>query len=131
MTKSDQATYITTFCNFAHRLKDGKPVEHECYIIRPNMLQMECAHGASVCLEHMKQTGEAFHTGRRMRYGVKRTTLALPLVALIFLAAALEPASAQQKQVYCTSYANGQVVCRQGAQQTNCQTYANGTVVCR
>lgn len=25
--------YVTTFCNFVHRLADGKPVDHECYVL--------------------------------------------------------------------------------------------------
>jgi hypothetical protein len=33
--------YVTTFCNFAHRLSDGKPIEHECYIIPPKLLRTE------------------------------------------------------------------------------------------
>ena len=63
--------YCTSFCNFGHRLKDGKPVEHECYIIRPEMLRMEHEHGARACLDYMRETGENFHTGRMMRRGVK------------------------------------------------------------
>lgn len=23
--------YVTTFCNQAHRLRDGSPISHECY----------------------------------------------------------------------------------------------------
>lgn len=65
--------YCTSFCNFGHRLKDGKPVEHECYIIRPEMLRMEREQGAQACRDHMRETGEAFHTGRIMRRGVKRS----------------------------------------------------------
>ena len=34
-------TYCTTFCNRAHRLSDGKPVAHECYILNPKALQLE------------------------------------------------------------------------------------------
>jgi hypothetical protein len=25
--------YVTSFCNFPHRLSDGKPINHECYIL--------------------------------------------------------------------------------------------------
>ncbi len=34
--------YVTTFCNFPHRLRDGKPIGHECYIIPPSLLRLEC-----------------------------------------------------------------------------------------
>ncbi len=33
--------YVTTFCNFAHRLKDGKPLNHECYVLPPRALRLE------------------------------------------------------------------------------------------
>ncbi len=34
-------TYATTYCNRGHRLSDGKPVAHECYILPPAALQAE------------------------------------------------------------------------------------------
>lgn len=33
--------YVTTFCNCAHRVSDGKPVNHACYIIPPAALEAE------------------------------------------------------------------------------------------
>lgn len=33
--------YVTTFCKFAHELRTGKPIGHECYIIHPDDLQAE------------------------------------------------------------------------------------------
>lgn len=33
--------YVTTFCNFAHRLKDGKPIGHECYVLPTEALCAE------------------------------------------------------------------------------------------
>jgi len=33
--------YCTTYCNHAHRLSDGKPVGHECYVLPPAALQAE------------------------------------------------------------------------------------------
>lgn len=35
------AIYCTTFCNFGHRIKDGVPVAHECYILPPAALRAE------------------------------------------------------------------------------------------
>lgn len=35
------AIYCTTFCNFGHRVFDGKPVAHECRIIPPEALRAE------------------------------------------------------------------------------------------
>ena len=39
--------YCTSFCNFAHRLQDGMPVNHECYVLVPRLLQAE-ARGDTV-----------------------------------------------------------------------------------
>jgi hypothetical protein len=33
--------YVTSFCNFAHSLKTGRPIGHECYILPPKGLQAE------------------------------------------------------------------------------------------
>lgn len=33
--------YVTTFCNFAHRIKDGKPIGHECYVLPTEALVAE------------------------------------------------------------------------------------------
>lgn len=34
-------TYCTTYCNHGHRLSDGKPVDHECYVLPPKALEAE------------------------------------------------------------------------------------------
>ena len=34
-------SYLTTFCNRRHRLEDGKPIKHECYVIPPKLLNLE------------------------------------------------------------------------------------------
>ncbi len=33
--------YVTTYCNKAHRLADGKPIAHECHILPPKALELE------------------------------------------------------------------------------------------
>ena len=30
-------TYAPSFCNHPHRMKDGVPVDHECYVIPPKL----------------------------------------------------------------------------------------------
>jgi len=35
------AYYLTSFCNHEHDLGDGKPIDHECYIIPIKALQEE------------------------------------------------------------------------------------------
>jgi len=46
MSNTDNAThvpasYVTTYCNHAHRMSDGKPLGHECYILPPEALAAE------------------------------------------------------------------------------------------
>ena len=33
--------YCTSFCNHGHRLSDGKPVKHECYVMPTEALHAE------------------------------------------------------------------------------------------
>lgn len=33
--------YVTTFCNFAHWLDTGRPIDHECYVLPPADLRRE------------------------------------------------------------------------------------------
>ena len=33
--------YCSTFCNNAHRLYDGKPVNHQCFVLPTEMLYAE------------------------------------------------------------------------------------------
>ena len=35
--------YVTTFCNFAHNVKTGRPLGHECYVLPPAALRAEMA----------------------------------------------------------------------------------------
>lgn len=49
--------YCSTYCNQGHRLSDGKPVEHECIIIPPKVLEAERDgdyEGATVMLAEAK-----------------------------------------------------------------------------
>ena len=36
-----ERTYVTTFCNQPHRLSNGWPVGHECYVLLPEALRLE------------------------------------------------------------------------------------------
>ncbi len=35
--------YVTTFCNRAHRLRDGGPIGHECFVLDAHKLREESA----------------------------------------------------------------------------------------
>lgn len=60
--------YVTTYCNFAHRLADGKPIEHECHILPPAALRAEMQGDTATAIE-LIQTAKPLPT---MRRGVKR-----------------------------------------------------------
>lgn len=62
--KAEPEFYVTSFCNFPHRLRDGKPLGHECYVLRPESLQLE-REGKFSQIEKM-------HDGKIMKRGVKR-----------------------------------------------------------
>lgn len=61
------STYCTSYCNRAHRVSDGKPVEHECAVLPPE----------AIAAERRGDTGEAIRLIeaarplRVMRRGVK------------------------------------------------------------
>jgi hypothetical protein len=38
---SDPKVYATTYCNKGHRISDGMPVNHECYVLPPAALRAE------------------------------------------------------------------------------------------
>lgn len=58
--------YVTTFCNRAHRVKDGKPIQHECRVIPPKAIEYEMAGDYSQAMEVLRTTPV-----RIMRRGVK------------------------------------------------------------
>lgn len=45
--------YVTTFCNHAHRLADGKPIGHECYVLPTAALHAERAGKIGVAVEEL------------------------------------------------------------------------------
>lgn len=63
---SAPAIYCTTYCNFGHRMRDGRPVQHECRIIPPAALRAERAGDFALAQRLLKETPP-----RMMRRGVK------------------------------------------------------------
>ena len=55
--------YVTTFCNRAHRKRDGRPINHECYILRPESLKLE--------IDGKMDEIEKMHDGIIMRRGCR------------------------------------------------------------
>ena len=65
-----QSVYVTTYCNFAHDVKTGKPIEHECIIIPPKALAAEMAGDYEAAIDILENTRKAGKL-RTMRRGVK------------------------------------------------------------
>lgn len=66
MGQVDRASfYVTTYCNFAHRLSDGKPIEHECRIIPPSALMAEMEGDYEEAMEILHHTPSREHRGVR------------------------------------------------------------------
>ncbi len=61
--------YVTTFCNRAHQLSDGKPIAHECYVIPPRLLKAEREESPDA-LKLWQQWSSSHRVSHR---GVKRT----------------------------------------------------------
>lgn len=41
MTRAPRQICCTSFCNFAHYVDTGRPIDHECYVIPPAALEAE------------------------------------------------------------------------------------------
>lgn len=35
--------YVTTYCNHGHLVANGRPIDHECYVLPPRALELEMA----------------------------------------------------------------------------------------
>jgi hypothetical protein len=60
--------YCTSFCNQGHRMSDGKPINHECYILNPAALEAERED------DYEKAQELLWKKGRRVHPGLKRET---------------------------------------------------------
>lgn len=55
---TDKATYVTTFCNFPHRIATGRPIGHECYILPSAMLRADLAGDMDRALNILRERGK-------------------------------------------------------------------------
>ncbi len=58
--------YVTSFCNFGHWLDNGRPIGHECYILRPKDLQREADAKDGDDLSNLYQKKGPIVNGRPM-----------------------------------------------------------------
>jgi hypothetical protein len=59
--------YVSTYCNFAHDVATGKPIEHECRVIPPAALKLEMEGDYAGAQSILADT-----PARYMRRGMKR-----------------------------------------------------------
>jgi hypothetical protein len=45
--------YCTSYCNHPHRLTDGKPINHECYVLPVKALRMEYLGNVPLAIEYL------------------------------------------------------------------------------
>lgn len=61
--------YCTTYCNKGHDTRDGAPIDHECYVLPPEALDLERrgdVPGAIKAIEAAKAKGPLrVHRGRK------------------------------------------------------------------
>lgn len=67
------AAYVTTYCNHAHRLSDGKPIGHECHILPPKALELERADNFDGAIQAI-QAAKPLRTCRGVRLAAKKPT---------------------------------------------------------
>jgi hypothetical protein len=58
--------YCTTYCNHGHRVKDGKPVAHECYVLPPDALHLEICGDIDAAIAGLQQ-GKPFKTHKGLK----------------------------------------------------------------
>ena len=57
--------YLTSFCNFCHDLKDGKPIAHECYVLNVKLLKLESEGIIDHALGSIVAEPRTVHRGKR------------------------------------------------------------------
>jgi hypothetical protein len=57
--------YVTSYCNHAHRMSDGKPIKHECRIIPPRALKLEREGDIRGAIDVLMHAPFRHHTGTR------------------------------------------------------------------
>ena len=57
--------FLTSFCNFPHRLSDGKPINHECLILDPQGLEAERAGDFVTACSLLRGVHKVVHRGLR------------------------------------------------------------------
>lgn len=62
---TDIYAYVSTYCNHAHRMADGKPIKHECYVLPPLALKLEREGDIAGAIRVIQASKRTHHTGTR------------------------------------------------------------------
>lgn len=73
MSNEDDPIYVTTFCNQGHSLRDGQPIEHECYQLSPIKLRVELYFDAA-CVFFLGGSMKELFPGERQAIRIGRRT---------------------------------------------------------
>ena len=59
--------YCTSFCNQGHRIRDGVPIDHECYVLPPAALAAERSGDVAKALDILdeQRPRRRAHPGRK------------------------------------------------------------------
>lgn len=55
--------FLTSYCNQYHRVSDGKPLNHECYILPPAALRAEWDENYEKAQELLSKMKRVLHQG--------------------------------------------------------------------
>ena len=61
-------SFCTTFCNHPHRLSDGKPIAHECFVMPTAALHAERAGKVGQAVEELQKW-----KNRKVHRGLKQS----------------------------------------------------------
>ena len=56
--------YVTTYCNFAHDVETGEPIDHECIVIPPEALKAEMDGDYELAIEIMQGKPKKHRKGK-------------------------------------------------------------------
>lgn len=60
----DKRIYCTTYCNFGHDVKTGRPAKHECIVIPPKALEAEMAGDTDAAIRILAASPRVYARGR-------------------------------------------------------------------
>lgn len=98
--KARPTFYVTTRCNFAHRLSDGKPIAHECDVIPPAALAAEMEGDYDRAIDLIQAAKPLRHMLRGVKAAILLFCLSLPAFAAPPCKVNVNTATPEQLQLF-------------------------------